>query len=153
MKNALLIFALAFAAAHANASHVESYDGNLTQFFMQQGSHLQDATSGTVKVTPTRNIVLTIAVPNAKKPFVIEVPVVSRTTGGCHEEIYIGQVDQRPVDGNMTKVTVIDNSQNFCEFILPGLTEVKLEFDAIMRGTGHFHEEHTMYGDLLTQRP
>jgi hypothetical protein len=52
------------------------------------------------------------------------VPLQTRKNGNCGEAIYAGKRDQRPVDGDLTVIRLIDNATNTCEMVLLNLAEV-----------------------------
>ncbi|HEX4925835.1 MAG TPA: hypothetical protein VFV50_17210 [Bdellovibrionales bacterium] len=58
---------------------------------------------------------------------VIEVPMLSNGVIGCGSTLYVGQKDQRPVDGNFIRIRVLDHSTSTCALFAPNaMTQVEV---------------------------
>lgn len=156
----MMIAVLMIGATAQARSLMESYSADLTKFEFQEETSLSAfahgrEVTGTVYVTPSSQIALTlnsncpmgqVCTLEYREPLTFDVPVTSIEKGFCNETVYVGQVDARPVDGNLTKITVVDNRQNHCKmFVAP--TEVILDIDGGGRGHQAPPERHYMEGN------
>ncbi|OQW55117.1 MAG: hypothetical protein A4S09_16965 [Proteobacteria bacterium SG_bin7] len=78
-------------------------------------------------------------------PIIIKLPLVSVTNGACNSLIFEARRDQRPVDGNLTVLSVVDNSRFNCPSLHPvEPTEVHLE--TVSAGMdGHVVKTHSSF--------
>lgn len=154
-------------ASQAEARSIKAFIGaELTTFNFQAGSmHSRNEVTGgyvAIGVYAEKNITLRVdfksncppgAMCIAMMPIPLEVtvPVQSVTVGSCGETIYEGLVDQRPVDGIMQKLTVVDHRTDTCKyFIAVPPTEVTLERRGYNRlQGGETFELHTFTGVRL----
>lgn len=69
------------------------------------------------------------------------------TIGNCNERVYTAISDNRPTDGNYTRLTVVDNRSNTCRHFAPiSMTEVELE---TISARGNHQEIHKFEAEAL----
>ena len=71
-------------------------------------------------------------------PFMLDLPLVKTETNECNVTIYTALKDQRPVDGALQEITVIDNSRNSCPTLhhLLALPATEVEYHSVSAGFG-----------------
>ena len=158
MKNVIATIAMALVGFSAQASLVENYYADLNQFQIQPGTYLEKQLEGkdftaNIAITPITDITLSIfpvfkcpqglfcpAVAIAYEPITFTVPMHKRFIGHCGEMIFTGRVDQRPVDGVMTDITVIDNTTNTCKtFVMLPATQVIVQRQSLLQANPERH--------------
>ena len=152
MKNAVLatLALLVSATAHAGRPSPEltgSYTTSLYAFNIQPQSTLSHLTVTDGFVTVDHDAkTLTL---NLGRAIVKSVPLLKTETGACNETIYSGHSDDDiRADGILTSLQVVDNSQNYCDILVPP-TAVELRIEG---GFAGFNETHTMEGKPLQAR-
>ena len=153
------------AGAQANAtSMLTQLNANLQTFNMDAASPLaqRDIRFGTIKIDFAHQEVTLILNPafrcNAPagamcmmvmpQPVEVTLPLKSVTTDGCNAIVYEAEVNYLPVDGNGKFLTVIDNSNNYCEMYPLHMTEVR--FREAGGGRGNFYDyQHFMTSDQI----
>ncbi len=146
MKKLIVSAALLLSVLAASQSEARSLQtalsANLTKFDFQNASALADRRirSGTINVDLKNRILNLKLTPSFYcPPQMMCAQVMPRTisyelagmeisTGSCGQTIYTALEDARPVDGNLTKLTVVDNRTNTCKYFAPiSSTEITLE--------------------------
>lgn len=150
------------AAVQSEARSIQTTQrATLTKFDFQNASTLSDRRikSGTVAVNYfDKNITLTLnpsfhcpqgmmcaqVMPRAIE---FKASAMETTTGSCNEKILTAMTDDRDVDGNLVRLTVVDNRDNTCKYFAPiAMTEVELE---IIQARGNKQEIHKFEAGAL----
>lgn len=134
-------------------------NAELNTLFIQPGSELEKQNIAYASVTVDlvqKEIILTFqtqrrcpknafCIMSMPAPIIERVPLTEVRTGGCQEVIYLGSDDQRPVDGLLSTIRVIDNSKNYCEsFRMFSPTEVQY---SVKGGRPALEESHSFEGE------
>jgi len=164
MKNIAIALLTMIVATPAFAARAPKsvVSAELTQFNLQPETYLsrQVITDAQVVVTKTGEPSLYLRIDFKSNcpanamciammplPLEVTVPLQSIETGGCHETIYKGVIDQRPVDGLRQELTVVDNRTNTCKYFAPiPATEVHFSREAYRP---QISEHHVLGGSAL----
>lgn len=146
MKKLILSAAVLMSTVAAVQSEARSLQNQisaqLTKFDIQNASSLSDnrIKNGTISVDLlSKNITLSLepafhcpkgmmCAQVMPRPIVFQAGGLQMTTGSCNESIMTAMTDNRDVDGNLVRLTVVDNSNNTCRYFAPiASTEVQLD--------------------------
>ena len=161
-KNVIVGLLILVAGAQANATSMKRYlEADLTSFRFQPGSVLANRriNGGNVQIDfMAKTITLTLnpafhcpagaaCALVMPAPQVVTLPLTKVTTGHCNQNIFIARENNLPVDGIDQTLTVIDNSNNHCKYLVAiPATEVRLHQ---VGGRRPMDERHVMYGKHL----
>ena len=151
---ALTILALTIAV-NATATTISSLkkEAKLTRLQIDNKLNLSNAVSGKVEisyiaaVTEKNYIELTIyramkcttrVCPRvAYPPYVVKVQLIDQAQNDCGVITYSGKTDRRPVDGDLQKIEVKDNTKNHCPtFVALAPTDVVYTTEVVDRRSG-----------------
>lgn len=151
MKKIILLIALVSAfTSNARSLHPNTFikSATLTSFTnIDQDSHLAklNIIGGNVSINELKNeVALNLEYAPVCRPHLfcaavlmnhkIELPIVSRYTDRCNNHVVIAKRDERPVDGVLSQLVIVDHSENRCPtFIALPATSISFETEFYSR--------------------
>ncbi|MGE4130879.1 MAG: hypothetical protein AB7F86_04540 [Bdellovibrionales bacterium] len=160
MKKLAFAIAILLSGANAMALTQSGVSAKLNKFHFAANSALdrKDISYGDVSINLVEKSIKLTLQPAMKcpagalcamvmpAPIEVELPLVKAEVGSCHELVYTARKNLMPVDGPLNEIIVIDNSTNYCEVILPAMTEVQYTVET---PRPFLREVHVMYGEKL----
>jgi len=157
MKALFVLIALSAVTASAHASQLPGapvpsptriiLDSEITRSYLDPQQNLGRVTGGSIQVDRRERqlrLVLQRAFycpPRAlcamvmPAPYIVELQIVSQSTDRCGSVHYEAQVDRRPMDGDLQRLQVVDNTRNRCPHFV-ALAPVQATYTTITAGFG-----------------